>query len=526
MPRSPVSSHRSGFSFLALWLLLPAGTGAAEAPACVVLVGVDFEQTEILPAAAQASLVEPWLGACIDAELTRELLAAVSDHLIASGYITSRPYLREQDISDGRLEVRVLVGTVEAVIDADSGVADRRISAAFLFSGDILNLRKLETALEALQAVASVEAELELRPGSSPGSSIVAVERGETDRLRLELGANASTDLDNQLSFVASYDNPLNLNDNIQFRMNDGELRETLQSNRSRELMYGLALGAYRLALSYSEIEYRQRLQGLAGSFLSEGESASGTVRVSATVARDQSNRLGLAAALKLEDTDNFLEDERIDVSSYRTSQLELFVEHDWYRPWGQLSTSLGYHRGLDAFGARDDNFFREQGGADSDARLQFEKLSLDSRLRFYLAPPDWYYDAQLVLQYSDDILFANDKLSLGSPYTVRGYASALSGSNAGYLRNDLTRQWQTGSRSSPAAARKTVALSVGIDYGEAKCEVDNRDVCGQIYGAGAGLAIYDDNFAARLLWGRPLKELDDGIGDDDQFLLDLRWSL
>jgi len=35
-----------------------------------------------------------------------------------------------------------------------------------------------------------------------------------------------------------------------------------------------------------------------------------------------------------------------------------------------------------------------------------------------------------------------------------------------------------------------------------------------------------DDNFSARLQWGRPLKRLADGIGDHDRYLLDLRWSV
>ena len=527
MPRSPGSSRRSGFSFLVLCLLLPVAPRAQEAAACVPLAGVDFEASEILPPAAQAAIVMPYLHSCIDSALTRGLLADVSDYFIAAGYVTSRPYLLEQDVGDGRLEIRILVGTVEAVVDADSGVSDSRIAAAFLFTGEVLDLRELETALEALQAVASVEAELEIRPGARPGSSIVAVRRSETERLRLELGANAQTDLDDQLSLLLSYDNPLNINDNLQFRLNDSELRETLQSNRSRELAYALALGGYRISLSHREIEYRQRLQGVSGSFLSEGESATDSLRVWTSLARDQVSRLALAVSLELEDTDNFLEDVRIEVSSYRTSKLSLVLEHDWYRTWGQLSNSLGYHRGLDAFGARGDDFFESSDVADSEARLQFEKFTLDSRLRIYLLLPDWYYDAQLYLQYSDDILFASDKLYLGSPHTVRGYASALSGSNAGYLRNDITRRWETPGRSRDGSGgRKIIALSVGVDYGEAGCEVDNRDVCGQIYGAGAALAIHDANFSARLLWGHPLRELDDGVGDEDQFMLDLRWSL
>ncbi|MDH3859970.1 MAG: hypothetical protein OEV07_18400, partial [Gammaproteobacteria bacterium] len=72
----------------------------------------------------------------------------------------------------------------------------------------------------------------------------------------------------------------------------------------------------------------------------------------------------------------------------------------------------------------------------------------------------------------------------------------------------------------------KSIALSFGLDYGEVKCEIDNSDVCGEIYGAGLGLVMWDSNFSGRLLWGHPLKKIGDDIGDEDHFLLDLRWAL
>jgi len=518
---------RSGFSLLLICLLLLADPGRAAVLAdCIRLLEVDIDGGELLPPAAARELAAPFLGECIDAAITGELLAAIADFLIASGYITSRPYLVEQDISDGQLEIRVLAGRIEAIVDADSGKSDRRIAAAFLFNGEILDLRELETGLEALQRVASVDASIDIRPGKSPGGSIVAIERRESERLRFEIGANAQTDLDNQLSFLLNLDNPFDINDILQLRINDGALREVLQSNRSRELSYSFGLGGSQFEARHSEIDYRQRLQGISGSFVAEGESSIDVLAYRQTLARGQSSRLTLAVSLKVEDTENFLENVRVEVSSYRTSQLRLGIRHDWYHPWGQWSNELTYHRGLDAFGARDDDFFTAAGG-DSLGRLQFEKLELDSQLRYYLAAPRWYIDSRLHLQYSEDILFAADKLTLGSPLTVRGYAAALSGSNAGYLRGDITRLFSSGGDAAGTRrAAKRLALSMGVDYGEVKCELDNPDVCGIIYGAGIGLLIRDENFSARLQWGRPLKRIADGIGDHDLYLLDFRWSV
>jgi hemolysin activation/secretion protein len=519
--------HRSGFRLLAFCFLILLAAQASAATHCVTLVSVDIETSEVLSAIESRDLVEPYLGACIDAELTRELLAVISDHLIANGYVTSRPYLLEQDISDGQIEIRILPGIIEKIIDADSGRGSGKITTAFLSTPEILNLREIETALERIERVSSITANIEIRPGTVQGGSIVAVKTTELDPFRLELGANAQTELEDQLSLLLNWDNPLNINDILQIRLNDGELREQFQSNRSREFSYSFPLGPYLLALRHSEIEFKQRIQGSVGSFLSEGETDSDRFAISRIVARNQSNRVTLGLALELEHTDNFLEDEPIDVSSYRTTQLLIDLNHDWYQPWGQLGMNYSYRQGLDSFGARDDDYFTRNDGAENEARLQFEMFSIDGRMVYLLGSSDRYLDVNLHLQYSDDILFDGDKLNLGSPYTVRGYSSALSGSNAWYLHSDI--RWQLQSTVNPLSETglvKSITLSLGLDYGEVKCEVDNRDVCGEIYGAGLGLVVSDANFSGRFLWGRPLKKIGDGIGDEDRFLLDLRWGL
>ncbi len=515
------------FPPLAFLLLITAQAPAADEQSCIILSGVDVEGSEVLSPVCGRELTEAFIGECIDADLTRDVLVAISDYFIENGYITTRPYLREQDISDGRIEVSILPGTVEAVIDSDSGESNSRITGAFLFNGEVLNLRELETSLEMIERVSSVESDFEIMPGSSQGASIVVVKTTQSEPFRVELGANAQTDLDSQLGFQATLDNPLNINDVFDFRINRGEVPQSYQSNNSQELGYSFPLGGYLLELIRSDVSFEQRIQGISDSFVSEGETVSERLRVSKVAVRDQASRLTLAISLKHEDTENFFEDQLIEVSSYKTSQLQLELQQQWFRPWGLVSSYYTFHRGLDSFGARDDDYYVRDDGSDSLARLQFEKHSLGGRFSYYLGDTSWQLDSSLHFQVTDDLLFDSDKLNLGSPHTVRGYSSALSGSNAGYLRGDITRNFQ--SVVNPPGGRnftKTISLSFGIDYGEAKCEADNRDSCGEIYGAGIGLVVWDANFSGRLSWGHPLKQKHGGIGDKDRFLLDLRWAL
>lgn len=508
-------------------MLLQATGQAANDLECVVLNQVDIEASEILNESEQISLIEAFLGNCIDADLIRTILTEISNDFIARGYVTSRPYLLEQDISDGQIEIRILVGRIEAIVDADSGSSNGKIASAFLFHDEILNLRDLETALEIIERPDSVKAGFEIKPGEQQGGSLVEIETQESNRFHLQLGVNAQTDLDSQLSFRAVLDNPLNINDIVEYRYNSREAYQAYQNNRSQELGYSFPLGGYLFALRYSDIEYKQRIQGISDSFVSEGDTITRELLVSKLLTRSQTGKLAVATGLELKDSNVYFERARIDVSSYKTSQLRMELRHDWLPVWGQLSSVYSYHRGLDSFGARDDDYFRNIAGQDSEARLQFEKYNIDSQLIYYLSNPAWYAGLGFHLQYSDDILYDNDKLYLGSPYTVRGYSSALSGSNAWYLRSDLTRRLQ--SVVNPFSGNpliKSISVSVGLDYGDAKCEVDNSDVCGEIYGLALGLEIADANFNGSLQMGHPLTEIGDDIGDQNTYMLDLRWTL
>jgi len=519
-----VPSLRSGFKCLVACLIFEAAAVAANNDGCITLKQIDINDDLILTAADQRALQSPFLGQCIDADLIQRLLSAVSNRYIDLGYVTTRPYLQPQDINDGQISIQVISGKIEAVINAETGATDGKIATAFAFRRSILNLRSLETALETIQRVPSVTAEFEIRPGNQPGQSIVAIKTRESNRLRLAWGVNAQTDLDARFSLRASLDNPLDINDILEINLNDGEVRETLQNDSSGEIIYSFPISSNLIILSRSEISFEQRLQGINESFLSRGETRTDKLQIRSLVTRGQSYKLNLSVSLELKDTENFFEDEQIDVSSYRTSQIQLALEQVWFFSNGQLLGSFQYHKGLDSYGARDDDYFA-QDGSENSARLQFGKYIVDNQLLYYFDNSDWHLNSQLLLQYSDDLLFNNDQISLGSPFTVRGYSPALSGANAWYWRSDLVRQLRESSGAVGGVTfSKTVSLSIGLDYGKVKCESDNPDVCGDIYGWGAGVNITDKNFNARLSWGHPLKEIGDDIGDKEQYYLDLLW--
>jgi hemolysin activation/secretion protein len=97
--------------------------------------------------------------------------------------------------------------------------------------------------------------------------------------------------------------------------------------------------------------------------------------------------------------------------------------------------------------------------------------------------------------------VFGSYQLSLThSNITYKQRLQGLSGSNGWYACSDLVKRLQSVTNpigGSPLT--NLITLSLGIDYGDIRCEADNPDLCGDIYGLGAGIAIVDDNFSGLL---------------------------
>ena len=229
---------------LVLGLLFAGSSQAMEEGDCIEFRAIDVRENALLDSTTASALMNSLEGRCIDAQLIRDILSRVSSYFIKQGYVTSRPYLLEQDISDGEIDIDVLIGSIEAIVDADSGNSNASIASAFAFHDRVLNLRELETSLETIERPRSVQATFEIRPGNRQGSSIVAVKTETSRPFHIELGANARTDVDPQLSFRATLDNPLNINDIVEFRYNNGDVFQAYQSDRSRELDYSVGFGS------------------------------------------------------------------------------------------------------------------------------------------------------------------------------------------------------------------------------------------------------------------------------------------
>ncbi|WP_373003479.1 ShlB/FhaC/HecB family hemolysin secretion/activation protein [Sulfurimonas sp.] len=467
-----------------LTILMLVLTLNLQAKDCIKLKQIDVDDSEILDAKTKDKLFEKYYGQCLEAATFKSIINSLSKYYIDSGYITTKPYLKEQSILDGQVDISVSKGIVEDIIDANTSKTNDKIKTAFVLQKDNpLNLRDLETSLEMMNRVPSTDAKFEIKAGTKHGSSIVEIKTKETFPLHLDIGATGEKNIYDDslyLTAVVSLDNPLKINDILTFRNNGSSIQEDYQSSSGKELNYSFPIGSYLIEYIWFDFLYKQRVLGLNDTYISEGTTIGSTLKVSKILFRDKANKIKLALSLQHKNTKNYFSDALIDVSSYSTTLAQIDISHTYVKEWGQLISTYSFHRGMDWFGARNDSYFT----GDTEEKLQFTKHTLSEYLYYYLPDKTYQLNSNLHIQYSEDLLYDNNKLRVGSYYTVRGYESSYYGDTGGYLKNDLIKTFYPDLNPTYV---ETISPFVGLDYGHVSCQEKNRLACGDLFGSAVG---------------------------------------
>ena len=495
---------------------------------CVKLQQVDLhDDASLLSGKHQQELFAPYIGKCIEGKLLKGMLSDVSGFYMDRGDITTRAYLESQNIQDGVIRISVLRGFVGAIVDADSYAFNPAIRTAFAFQqGKTLNLRDLETALEMMNRPSSVQASFTIKPGDKPGASIVEVKAKHASPYHLKLGIGGRNNLnDRNLYFTGEFvlDNPLNINDILKVNYNGSKVQKYYQSNNGVEVNYSFPIASYLIEVVGTDFTYRQGVNGINDTYLSSGDTQGLRVRLNKLLFRNQTNKVNASMSVLHRNTKNHFSNQILEVSSYRTTLAQADLTHTYVPSWGQLTSTYSYYQGTDWFGARTDNYISAETGAKSQAKLQFVKHSIDTNLLYYFSDKSYSFNANAHIQFTNDLLYDNDKLTVGSDYTVRGYSSFnLFGNNAWYVKNDVTKTWQP---QLDASLLQSISLSVGLDYGEVTCERDNLSSCGSVVGTAVGLSSQGKNLHGNFVWSKPLKKINQTFKMENLFIFDMTWE-
>ena len=414
----------------------------------------------------QQAIVAPYLGQCLTLNDINRLLATITNYYFERGYVTSRAYIPAQNLSDGSLELIVIEGEIQSLDSRE--LTPLKIDTTFpTEAGARLNLRDLEQGLDQLNRLSSNQATLQLLPGKTPGATIVRIDNAKPVgdwriATTLDNSGQESTG-ENQLGLSYSLNDPLGLADYMSLNAQTNAESLAASGTDSLALHYDIPLGYWNVDLDMSAFEYESQVQGFFSTFNTSGESDNQSLRVSRLWHRDQNSKFGNRLYLKRKKNLNFIEDVLLETSSRTLTSTSLETWYQYNLSRGSWNVALTYDKGLDAFGAEND-----------DAKLVKEPLAEFTKTRlsagFYWSfntPLPLSYSANLSAQHSDNILYGAEQISIGSQYTVRGYKEqGASGNKGGYVRQELSTRLPAG----PAWMKSWFGvwqLALGVDWGK-----------------------------------------------------------
>jgi hemolysin activation/secretion protein len=377
---------------------------------------------------------------CLGLDDLNRLVAALTDQIVARGFVTSRVYLPEQNLRGGELRLVIVPGRIHE-IRLKGGGSDAGLRSAFATGpGEILNVRDLEQGLEQLGRLPGQQATMEMVPGETPGESDVVVSRSGARPLGGALtlddsGQDATGRL--QANGSLTLGGLTGLNDVLSLSWSQDAEHVAHPLSRSASLSWLLAWGNWTGMASYSGFAYHQTVQGVNQDFTSSGHSRNTLLSLSRLLHRDQNSKTELKLSLTRKASRSYVEDAEVVQQRRDLTIAGLELSHRQY--WGEavLDGSIGYQRGIGAWGAQPDTL-AAQGGPSSRHELYQGRLSL--QLPLHAGSQVLRWSSELRGQYSPDLLMSTEQFSIGGRSTVRGFNThSLVGQSGYYLRNELS---------------------------------------------------------------------------------------
>ncbi|MBD2794347.1 ShlB/FhaC/HecB family hemolysin secretion/activation protein [Xenorhabdus szentirmaii] len=231
---------------------------------CQTITNISIENADHFPKSKQETLIKQNIFKCMTATDIDSLINDISVYYMEKGYITSRAFLRQQDIlniSKGNLVITVIEGKIDNLtIDGENLLALKIVFPNM--KGKILNLRDIEQGLEQLNRLPSYQVKIDIQPSNKVGYSDIILKK---DSSKLPISVNLSLDNNgqkntgrNQVNTFLQIDNIFNLADSLTFSASkDSDFRN---SYKNWYFSSGISIpyGYWLLVIGYLNINFQK----------------------------------------------------------------------------------------------------------------------------------------------------------------------------------------------------------------------------------------------------------------------------
>ena len=455
----------------------PEPTAAGE---CVEIETIVVSGVRLLTVDTVRRITSGYEGRCLSLEDLDGVLEELTVRYVDAGYVTTRAYLPEQELSGGELLILVVEGELEGIVmNGAAGEYGGQIVTAFPgLIGRVLNLRDIEQGLEQLNRLRSNRAAIELRAGQELGGTVLEV---STEAGRRWHGSVALDNLGGestgrqQMRLSVGYDDLLGLNDGwtASYQRSTAQPVWNFADEGARSDTW---TGGVSVPIGYWTVEVdgvRNRswtpVSGQLGVIETSGASTTVAVEVSRVVQRDAESKTRVLGAVRWKENETFVLGSLVEVSSGAAASGELTVAHERQVGGGQGSASVGVKHGPLALRTEWQDRYVVLTGAVSYGRAV--ALGLVSAR----------YSGTVTWQWSDDELSGAQQQALGGPGSVRGVRAAVgAGNRAVVMRNDVVLQLPGG----------LLELSGGLDAGGVLTQAEQGIVGGGAIGGTIGVRV------------------------------------
>lgn len=406
---------------------------------CLAIKKINLLDSKLIELRTKNRIIAKYSKKCMSANTINQLINDIGNYYLENGYITSRAFIKEQDLNDGTLDITVIEGKIDNVLIKPS--KNQRNITRFAFphaKGQYLNLRDIEMGIEQISRLKSQDAKSKLLPSKDVGNTDLIVEIQRTKPLHLGLT------IDNQGSegtgkyLVNSnivWDNPFGMNDKFTVGLNGTNKQETEKGSRGNSIAYQAPYGYSLFDLSYSVFNYKQPILGLNESFISSGKSSNYKASIDRVIHRNKNSKTKLNFAVGHKTSENYISDVLIDTSSRKLTIGSLSLGHTKLFNKGSFNSNISLFRGLKWFGAETD-----LGGGAPQAQFTKYALNIDYSKQLSQFKKPINVNSSAHIQYSNNRLYGTEQISIGGLYTVRGYENnGLAGNTGWYWRNELS---------------------------------------------------------------------------------------
>lgn len=421
------------------------------------------------------------------------LINELENKYMDKGYITTRVKidLEKSNFSLGEISLFIFEGKINKI---KFNGKENKLKAYITFpqrKNKILNIRDLDQGIDNLADNSSID----IRPSDKNNYSDILITKEKDKIFTFSINYN---DLGQQGTGRHRY--KINLNSHNLFKINeniDFIFQEKLQkqkkdrNTKNYSLKISLPYKYYDFSYLFENSKYLRTIKALNRNYYSTGENTYQNFEIKKVIHRNNNHKIDFSTKIALKNVRNFIDDIKLTTGSRKLSVLTLNFSYTGKFITGFLNTDISTSIGLKKFGANIDNYewYREE----TSPKAQFRKYNLN--LSWYKKIDKFYYKINIGSQFSKDILYSQEKITIGDDTTVRGFKDeSLQGDKGIYIKNEIGYK-----------NFKMIEPFIAYDYGYVKNNKIVEEHKKSLQGFSMGLRIDLKNFEASIIISKPI---------------------